>query len=161
MGEQLAASSRGSPRFAAAAAAATRDAPAAPSDPCSTVACPPADSGEVPADGAAPATGADGASRLSLNVSAMPGVLLVGPNSKLHLESMELADVAERTAYVYSAAQPWRNAALGFGIWPSLALSPGAQVRAAPAVGRAVLQAAAAHALLLPWPRSCAETMRA
>lgn len=64
-----------------------------------------------------------------LNFSHISGAILVQQHGLLRFVNITLADIAPFTSYQYGPAQPYRNAGLGWGLWPTITLAPGGQVR--------------------------------
>jgi len=52
-----------------------------------------------------------------------PNVMLVKPGERLVVTGVELSELADIYSYSYNAAQPYINEAVGYVLWPSIAVT--------------------------------------
>lgn len=83
----------------------------------------------LPADCLLPAGDVQRSSWQLLSFGNIPNAVSVEGGAVLTLRGLILADIALSAAYQYTPAQPWRNAGVGFPLWPSIVLEPNATVR--------------------------------
>jgi hypothetical protein len=74
--------------------------------------------------GAAPSNGTQDSQQQSIDLNRLPGVIKVGSNTTLSLVNLQLNNVAYKTSYVPSEAQPFRTEGVGTGLWPSIQFAP-------------------------------------
>lgn len=67
-------------------------------------------------------------SRQTLDFSSMPAVILVQDGGRLLFDNVVLANIAPTYAYDYSLQAPWRNAGVGYPLWPTIMLESNATV---------------------------------
>lgn len=72
--------------------------------------------------------GLESSSWQTLDFQQLPNAILVDTGGLLTFKDILIADIAPGPAYSYTAAQPWRNAGVGFPMWPTVALAPDATV---------------------------------
>jgi hypothetical protein len=70
--------------------------------------------------------------RPALNFNGMANAILVEPTGFLLFNNVRIADFASTQAYTYTPSQPYINRGIGYGLWPSIALAPGALVSIQP-----------------------------
>lgn len=70
--------------------------------------------------------------RPELNFSSMPNAVLVGSGGFLLFNNVRIADFASTADYEYTSSQPYINRGVGYGLWPTIALAPGALVSQKP-----------------------------
>eukprot|EP00878_Enallax_costatus_P007775 GHUV01008138.1.p1 GENE.GHUV01008138.1~~GHUV01008138.1.p1 ORF type:complete len:688 (+),score=144.18 GHUV01008138.1:513-2576(+) len=63
-----------------------------------------------------------------LSFSQMQSAILVQQRGLLVLSNISVADTALYASYEYTDDQPYQNAGLSWGLWPSIALAPGGQI---------------------------------
>ncbi|WIA11806.1 hypothetical protein OEZ85_011898 [Tetradesmus obliquus] len=61
--------------------------------------------------------------RPQLDFDSMPATFFVKPGAVLTFDNVMLSNIAPTFAYTYSPWAPWRNAGVGFALWPSVILS--------------------------------------
>lgn len=66
-----------------------------------------------------------------LDLSQIPGVMRAETGATLSLVNLLLANVAYKTSYVPTSAQPYRVEGVGTGLWPSIQMGPGSSVSGA------------------------------
>jgi len=64
-----------------------------------------------------------------LDLNQLPGLFMVGSGAVLSFINLHLNNVAYKTAYVYSNAQPFKADGIGTGLWPSVGFAPNSTVR--------------------------------
>lgn len=64
----------------------------------------------------------------SIQIKRTPNVMLVKPGERLVVTDVQLSELADTYSYSYNAAQPYINEAVGYVLWPSIALAPNATV---------------------------------
>uniref|UniRef100_A0A383VHP9 Protein kinase domain-containing protein n=1 Tax=Tetradesmus obliquus TaxID=3088 RepID=A0A383VHP9_TETOB len=60
--------------------------------------------------------------RPQLDFDSMPATFFVKPGAVLTFDNVMLSNIAPTFAYTYSPWAPWRNAGVGFALWPSVIL---------------------------------------
>lgn len=65
--------------------------------------------------------------------NGIPGLIKVKPGGVLSLINLQLHNVAYKTAYVHSQAQPYISEGMGAGLWPSIQFAPNSTVSKGPA----------------------------
>lgn len=81
--------------------------------------------------GVAPSNGSERLShsqQQTFDLNQVPGVMKVGSNTTLSLVNLHLANVAYKTSYKRTDAQPFRTEGVGTGLWPSVQFSPDSKV---------------------------------
>lgn len=58
----------------------------------------------------------------------MANAMLVENGGRLAFQDITLLDFAHISMYEYSEAQPYRNLGVGWPLWPTIAMAPGARV---------------------------------
>jgi hypothetical protein len=61
--------------------------------------------------------------RPQLDFDSMPATFLVKPGGVLSFDNVMLSNIAPTFAYKYTPWAPWRNAGVGYALWPSIILS--------------------------------------
>jgi hypothetical protein len=69
--------------------------------------------------------------RPQLDFSAMPTTFKVKPGGVLSFDNIMISNIAPTFAYNYNPFAPWRNAGVGYPLWPSIVLSENGTVRQA------------------------------
>jgi hypothetical protein len=65
-----------------------------------------------------------------LDLDQLPGLMKVEGGATLTLVNLHLNNVAYKSSYVPTAAQPYRVDGVGTGLWPSIQMGPGSKVGA-------------------------------
>lgn len=63
-----------------------------------------------------------------LSFESVPNAILVETGGMLLFNNIRLAGIAKEADYTYSSAQPYLNKGWANGLWPTVALAPGALV---------------------------------
>lgn len=66
--------------------------------------------------------------RPQLDFDGLPATFLVMPGGVLSFDNVVLSNIAPTYAYQYTPWAPWRNAGVGYPLWPSIILSDNATV---------------------------------
>jgi hypothetical protein len=59
----------------------------------------------------------------------MPTTFKVRPGGVLSFDNIMISNIAPTFAYTYNQFAPWRNAGVGYPLWPSIVLSNNGTVR--------------------------------
>jgi hypothetical protein len=60
--------------------------------------------------------------RPQLDFDFMPSTFFIKPGAVLSFDNIMLSNIAPTYAYEYSPSAPWRNAGVGYPLWPSVIL---------------------------------------